>query len=76
MDSNQFIKDFVEIFDDEPKDSITLNTEFRDIEGWSSLTALSFMAMADNKYNIKIKGEEIRNSRTIEDLLNHVKSKI
>jgi acyl carrier protein len=74
MDTNKFIKDFVTIFDEEPLESIKFNTNFRDIEGWSSMTALAFIALMDEEYNVKIKVEEIRNSVNVEDLYNIVKS--
>jgi acyl carrier protein len=51
-------------------------TKFRDIEEWSSLMALSIIAMVDEKYNVKIKGDDIRNSQTFEDLYNIVKSRL
>lgn len=76
MDTNKFIKDFITIFDDEPTDVLTMDTIFRNIEGWSSLTALAFMALADEEYNVKIKGEEIRMAKTIEDLYNIIKTKM
>ncbi len=76
MDTNKFIKDFITIFDDEPTDVLTMDTVFRNIEGWSSLTALAFMALADEEYNVKIKGEDIRMAKTIEDLYNSIKTKM
>ena len=37
--------------------------------------ALSVIAMADEECGVVLKGEDIRNARTIEDLYNVVKSK-
>ena len=48
---------------------------FKDLDEWSSLIALSVIAMVDEEYNITIKGDDIRNSDTIEDLFNAVKAK-
>jgi acyl carrier protein len=75
MDANKFLKDFAEIFDNEPTEKITMDTRFKAIEEWSSLTALSIIAMADEKYNVKIKGDDVRNSQTIKDLYEIVKSR-
>jgi len=36
---------------------------------------LSVIAMVDEEYDVTIKGDDIRNSSTIEDLFNIVKSK-
>jgi acyl carrier protein len=68
MEANKFLKDFVEIFDDQPTETITMNTVFRDIEGWSSMAALGLMAMVDLEYKIKISGQEIKDSQTVGDL--------
>ena len=37
--------------------------------------ALSVIAMVDEEYDVTIKGDDIRNSNTVEDLFNAVKSK-
>jgi acyl carrier protein len=76
IDTNSFLRNFSEIFDDEPSITITLNTNFRDIEGWNSLIALSFMAMVDDQYKIKISGQEIKDSKTVGDLYKVALSKL
>lgn len=75
MEANKFLKDFVEIFDDEPTETITMNTVFRDIEGWSSMAALGLMAMVDIEYKIKISGQEIKDSKTVGDLYTRITNK-
>jgi acyl carrier protein len=75
MEANKFLKDFVEIFDDKPSEAITMNTVFRDIEGWSSMAALGLMAMVDIEYKIKISGQEIKDSQTVGDLYNIIINK-
>ena len=49
--------------------------EFKALDEWSSLVALSIIAMVDEEYDVTIKGDDIRNSKTIEDLFNVVASK-
>ena len=51
MDIETFIQNFADQFDDEPE-GLTLETRFRDIDGWSSLVALSEMAMCDEEYEV------------------------
>lgn len=75
MEMEKFIENFAAQFDDTDATVFTSSTKFRDIEEWSSFTALSVIAMADEEYNIKLKGDDIRNSLTIEDLYNIVKSR-
>jgi acyl carrier protein len=76
MEINDFIKKFAEQFDEIDSSKIDALTSFRDIEGWSSFTALSVIAMVDEEYNTKITGDDIRNSKTILDIFNVVKSKV
>ena len=75
MELNDFIKNFAEQFDDTDVNDIQATTEFKELDEWSSLLALSIIAMADEEYNVTLKGEDIRNSKTIEDLFNVVKSR-
>jgi acyl carrier protein len=75
MDSTDFIRHFNTIFDEEPLAAVTLETNFRDIEGWSSLIALAFIAMAEEDFGVKVKVDDIRNSSTVDDLLKLIDSK-
>lgn len=75
MELKDFIQHFAEQFDDTDVNDIQATTEFKELDEWSSLLALSIIAMADEEYNVTLKGEDIRNSNTIEDLFNLVKSK-
>lgn len=50
-------------------------TKFRKLEEWSSIVALSVIAMIDEEYDVQIKGDEMRSANTIADLFNIVKSK-
>lgn len=75
MELKDFIANFAEQFDDTDASEITAVTEFKNLEEWSSLIALSVIAMVDEEYDITIKGDDIRNSNTVEDLFNAVKAK-
>ena len=68
MDLNEFVKHFAEQFDETPLDSFQPDTIFKDLEEWSSLTALSIIAMVDEELNLRITGADIRSSSSIEDL--------
>ena len=71
-----FLDKFASQFEETDANSFTELTKFKDLEEWSSLMALSIIAMTDEEYSVKIKGEDIRSSNTIEDLSNIVKSRI
>ena len=72
MQKEEFVQNFANQFDDTDASEITINTIFKDLEEWSSLLALSIIAMCDEEYDVKIKGDDIRNANTVEDLYNIV----
>lgn len=75
MELNDFIANFAEQFEDTDASVIKADTEFKELDEWSSLIALSVIAMVDEEYDVTIKGDDIRNSNTVEDLFNAVKAK-
>lgn len=75
MEINLFVKHFAEIFEETDAGIFKPATKFRDIEEWSSLLALSVIAMVDEKYKISLTGDDIRKSTTIEDIFNIVRAK-
>lgn len=72
----EFVKKFAELFDDTDKSVFTSQTKFKELDEWSSLTALALISMIDEEYDVTIKGDDIRDSASIEDLYNIIKSKI
>ena len=75
MEINEFIENFASQFDDTDASIFSADTKFHDLDEWSSLIALSIIAMVDEEYEVTLKGDDIRNAVTIEDLFNIVKSK-
>jgi acyl carrier protein len=75
MDLNLFVKDFGELFVETEAQFFKSSTEFRNIEEWSSFGALLIIGMVHEKYNIRLTGDDIRMSVTIEDIYNIVKSR-
>lgn len=75
MELEEFIEKFAEQFDDTPVENFTPTTIFKELEEWSSLTALSIIAMVDEELEKRINGADIRNNSTIEDLFNLLKNK-
>ena len=75
MELNDFIKNFAEQFDETDASEIKAETVFHDLDEWSSLIALSLIAMIDEEYDVTIKGDEMRSAVTVEDLYNIVKAK-
>ena len=75
MELKDFIKNFADQFEETDVNEIKADTVYKELDEWSSLTALSIIAMVDEEYDITIKGEDIKNSETVEDLYNIVISK-
>lgn len=76
MNLEQFIENFADLFDETDPDTINATTQFKDVEEWSSLLALSVIAMIDEEYDVEFRGDDIRGSNTVEDLYNIVKSRV
>ncbi|RGM44058.1 MULTISPECIES: acyl carrier protein [Bacteroides] len=76
MELKEFIEHFAEQFDETDASVFTTETEFRALDEWSSLIALSVIAMVDEEYDVALKGDDVRNANTIEDLYNIVKSRM
>ncbi len=75
MSIQDFIENFAAQFDDTDESSFATDTKFKQLDEWSSLTALSIIAMVDDEYDVIIKGNDIINSETIQDLYNIVEQK-
>ena len=74
MDINEFIQHFAEQFEETEASEFTPDTIFRDNDEWSSLLALSVMAMVDEEYNVQLTANDMRQANTVQDLFNIVKS--
>ena len=71
----EFVALFAEQFDDTDASEFTATTVFHDLDEWSSLIGLSIIAMVDEEFDIALKGDDIRNAVTVEDVYNNVKAK-
>jgi acyl carrier protein len=75
MEIDIFVNNFTDLFEETEPGSLKPATKFRDIEEWSSLMALAVIAMVDEKYSVRMTGDDIRNSKTVKDLFNIVTAK-
>ena len=76
MTINKFFEHFCEELDETDIDEISIKTDFKNIEEWDSLVALSIIAMIDEEFEILITGSDMNSSTTIEDLYNLILSKL
>ena len=72
----EFVDLFTDQFDDIESESVTPETIFHSMNEWTSLIALSVIAMIDEEFDVVVNGEEMRSAVTIQDLYNIVISKI
>lgn len=75
MELKKFIENFAEQFESTDTSAFTADTKFKQLDEWSSLMALSIIAMIDEEYEIAVKGEDIRVASTISNLFEIVKSR-
>ena len=68
----KFILLFRETMEDEEIE-VNMDTRFRDLDGWDSLTFLSVLAMIDEEYDLVIEGNDFQKLETIEDVINEIK---
>ena len=70
-----FIDLFREQLDSVDNLVLTADTEFRKLEEWSSLVALSVIAMVDEEYNVSLSGDDMRSVSTIGQLFELISKK-
>lgn len=74
MNIKEFINKFAEMLEIEDVDSLTPETEFRDLDEWSSISVMEFIAFADENYGKQIGDVHIKPCQTIQDLFNLMKA--
>ena len=75
MNINDFIENFAAQFDETDASVFTPETVFHELDEYSSLIALSLIALVDEEYDVTLKGDDMRSAVTIQDLFNIVQSK-
>ena len=74
MELKEFVENVKEQFENEV-DNFGPETQFREMDEWSSLLSLSIIAMVDDEYDVVIKTDDIKTCTTVEDLFNLVNNK-
>lgn len=75
MEIKEFIEKFAEIFDDTDAASLTPDTKFRELDEWSSLSALGVIALADEEFDVELSGADMRQANTIQELFDLISNK-
>ena len=75
MELKEFIERIADQFDDTDISEFVPTTNFKELEEWSSLTALAVLNMIAKTYNVNIKNSDLLEINSIEELFNYVLSK-
>jgi len=75
MEIENFLQNFRDILDDTDPALIAADTEFKNLDEWDSLTALSLIAMADDEYSVKLTGDDIKSANTLGEVFEKIKTK-
>lgn len=70
MEISSFIENFANLFDETDFSEFKSETIYKNLPEWSSLIALSVLAMIDEEYDVQIKGDDLKNTETIIGLYN------
>lgn len=71
MELTAFIDELVKnVFTSTPREAITGDTEYMELDEWSSLTAFSLITFIDNTFGKKLLLPELLQAQTLEDLYN------
>ena len=73
---DEFVELFAEQFDETDPSTIKADTVYHELDEWSSLIGLSVIAMVDEEFEVALKGDDVKNSVTVEDLYNLVVSRL
>ena len=76
MEIKEFIEHLAEQFDDTELGELKPETVFHELDEYTSLIALSIIAMADEEYGVTLNANDMSSSVTIEDLFKKVKDKM
>lgn len=68
MEIKEFIEKFAEAVEIENVENLNAETDYRQLNEWSSLAALSVIAMYDEEFDKTVNGNMLRECKTIGDL--------
>lgn len=72
----EFIKKLEVEFEELEPGTLQEDTDFRDLDEWSSMHALIIIALIDVDYEVVINGEDLSKIRTVKELFDLVKERM
>lgn len=74
MVESDFISKFAEALELDDASVLNMDTPFRTLPEWDSLSYLSIIAMLDDEYETQIENAEFRKLTTLADVANYIES--
>lgn len=75
MELQKFIENFAAQFEEIDVPNINADVDFKTLETWDSLTAMSVQVMIEDEYKVDVSPADFKNAVSVLDLFNFVKSK-
>ena len=75
MEIKDFIQKFAELFEDVTVDDLTPETEYKELDEWDSMMALSLLSMVSDEYDVPVMGEDLKKAVTLQQLFDVIKEK-
>lgn len=72
MELDLFVKKFAEQFFDTPEELINADTEFRNLEEWSSMTGLCILTMIRDEYGFFLEPNVMKQCKTVKEVFDKV----
>ncbi len=73
---NDFLIKFAEQFRNTPISKLTPDTNFWELDEWSSIVALSTVLMIEEEYGVSLRSADVKGVRTIQELFDVVKERV
>jgi len=70
MEIKEFIEKFAEAIEVDNVEALTAETEFRELEEWSSLSVMLLIAFYDEEFGKELTQAQIKSANTLQDLYN------
>ena len=75
MDIETFTRSLEAEFEEIEPGTLTVNTNYREIKGWSSMYALIIIAFVDLHFDVALNASDLKSAQTIADLYAIIENK-
>lgn len=75
MELNEFVEKFAEQFEDTDPSEITAETNYRELDEWSSLMGMVIIAFVKTEMGKTVTGDDLKACKSVTALYNLIQSK-